>query len=126
LEVQKKFTKINLVVIIPLLALSAGACNSPRPVVVETEDLPRDELNEAVAPQVVLTVEEVQPTVAQEEIPSDPAMKRYSFGQLGISLEVPAELYVQMDPIVNYDDASKLDGYLLHSKLWLPGWSKFR
>ena len=38
-----KVLKINLVIIILLLALSAGACNRPDPAVVETEDLPRDD-----------------------------------------------------------------------------------
>lgn len=80
---------------------------------VETEGLPHDELNETATPDVIPPTEGIQPPAAENDS-SEPSTKRYSFDQLGISLEVPAELYVQKDPIVNYDDASKLDSYLFY------------
>ncbi|MCJ7717884.1 MAG: hypothetical protein MUO54_15385 [Anaerolineales bacterium] len=95
-----------------LMVLTIGACNLTQPGMVETEVI-IDEVIETITPDVIPPTEEIQPTYAQEDS-SEPSSKRYSFDQLGISLEVPAELYVQKDPIVNYDDPSKLDSYLFY------------
>ena len=45
---------------------------------------------------------------------SNAAEGRYTFKELGISLEVPPELYVVKEPVINLDDPSRLDGYLFY------------
>lgn len=56
----------------------------------------------------------VQPTVTLEDPATVSATKRYSFEELGISLEIPSDLYVKKEPLVKYDDQGKLDGYLFY------------
>jgi hypothetical protein len=59
------------------------------------------------------TAEIPTPTAGEEE-PAAETSRRVSFGQLGISLEVPAELFVMKDPLVNIDDPDRLDSYLFY------------
>ena len=104
-----KVNRIILVLSILLMALLTGACNRLQSEVVETEDVIQDQLVETETPEAIQSDEEVQPTASQES-----SSKRRTFGQLGISMEVPAELYVQKDPLINLNDPSKLEGYLFY------------
>lgn len=76
--------------------------------------------NESVATQIATTqTPKEPPTATPTESPgvtqtSLEATRRYSFDELGISLEVPADLYVRKDPIVSLNDSSKLEGYLFY------------
>ncbi len=108
-----KYNKLVLTSIMLLLVMITGACNLPQPGVEVSEDISPTEDISADTPTSTPS-DEGQPTADQEIDPPDPASKRYSFDQLGISLEVPSELYVFKDPNVNYDDPSKLDGYLFY------------
>ena len=108
-----KVNKLVLVFSFLLLTLLVGACNRPQPGVEETEVIILDQVIETAAPEVILPSEQVEPTETQELSPQ-PSTIRHSFDQLGISMEIPAELYVQKDPEVNYDDASKLNSYLFY------------
>ena len=103
--------RIILILSVLILVFISGACMA-RNITIEApgEDPPSEILETPTL--AVIPTEEEQPIVAQEDLSTDPAPKRYSFDQLGISLEVPAELYVYKDPIVNYDDASKLESYI--------------
>ena len=105
-----KVLKIYLVIIILLLALSAWACKGPQLGAVKTEVMIVDQVIETVAPDVIPPTENIQSTATLEES-SEPSSKRYSFDQLGISLEVPGELFVRKNLDVNYEDSSKLNGY---------------
>ena len=95
------------------VVMTAGACLSRQQTNLESDDNVVV-LSETATPVPIPATEEILPTVTPEEIAPEPTSKRYTFDQLGISLEVPAELYVAKDPNVNYDDPSKLDGYLFY------------
>ncbi|MGD2163762.1 MAG: hypothetical protein PVI81_09110 [Anaerolineales bacterium] len=66
------------------------------------------------SPTITSLPDEVRTPTTQEENPSPASSQRYTFDPLGISLEVPAELYVMKDPIVNMNDPSKLESYLFY------------
>jgi len=109
--------KVNKIIFasgILLLVLISGACNLSQPREVETDENTTDTTSETATPAPVPPTEEIQPTATQEEVIPEPSSKRYTFDQLGISLEVPSELYVFKEPGVNYDDPSKLDGYYFY------------
>jgi hypothetical protein len=94
--------------------LLATACGSLE-ISIENTGETADEQNE----NTELIIEEppidvVQPTTANEEPLATSTTKRYTFEQLGISLEIPMDLYVKKDPIVNYEDQSRLDSYLFY------------
>ena len=95
------------------MAFSAGACISRQQVREETDGSVVINMSETATPAPIPPTEAIQPTAAQEDS-SEPSAKRYSFDQLGISLEVPAELYVRKDPSVSYDDPGKLEGYQIY------------
>jgi hypothetical protein len=95
------------------LALSVASCSLPQPGNQEVKNNDQVIISSPTAESIPAT-EEVQPTAeVSEEVNSGPT-KLVQFDQLGISLEVPKELYVQKDPEVNYEDASVLDGYLFY------------
>ena len=58
--------------------------------------------------------EVIQRTPSETAAVTNSATQRYTFAELGISMEVPADLYVKKDPIVNLDDNSKLESYLFY------------
>jgi hypothetical protein len=80
----------------------------------ETDDHVVVNVSETATPAPLPPTEEIQPTAAGEDDPPQPTSRRYTFDQLGISLEVPTELYVHKNPGFNYDDPGKLDGYLFY------------
>ena len=96
-----------------LLIVLTGACSNQQQVVEATEDNTLSEVLETATP-VIPAPEEAQPTADLEDTSADAATQRYTFDQLGISLEIPSELYVSKDPLVSYDDPSILDGYLFY------------
>ena len=108
-----KSRRVFLIFSVLLLVFISGAClvTNSNPAV-PNED-PPVEFSETPTPDVA-PAEEEGATTAQDEVSPDPAAKRYSFDQLGVSLEVPAELYVYKDPSINYDDPGKLDSYLFY------------
>ncbi len=76
--------------------------------------------NQNVATQIITAQTPTEPPeISPTELPEMPqppseSTKRYSFDELGISLEVPVDLYVRKDPIVSLNDSSKLEGYLFY------------
>lgn len=99
--------------LITLLVLVSG-CNPIVTVNQDTEDgLPEVTVLTATPqpPAPTLEIQEISPT--EDEM--DTGSKRLvSFDQLGISLEVPQNLYVAKDPRVSFDDPSRLEGYLFY------------
>ena len=102
-----------LIMVSFLLVLLLGACNLPFLEEPVQENVNQTSISEATAEPVPAT-EAVQPTIETAEESESGPTKRVTFEQLGISLEVPSELYVQKDPEVNYDNASVLDSYLFY------------
>lgn len=105
--------RIRTLLILLFLALLATACGNLQ-VDLETNAGTTDQLLENSEE----TVEPPQP-VGSESTPTagsveDAATRRVNFGQLGISMEIPEELYVKKEPLVNYDNQSKLDSYLFY------------
>jgi hypothetical protein len=106
-----KRTIFSLVII--LLILISSACGIFQ-VALETpetgaEGVPPDQ----VSPSSTTGAEEPAPTIEEGGLDA-PATIRHEFRELGISLDVPAELYVRKEPIVNYDDRGKLESYLFY------------
>jgi hypothetical protein len=102
-----------LILSVLFLVFISGAClagNISREAA--NEETPIEVIESPTPP--VIPAEDEGPPATQEEVSPEPASKRYTFDQLGISLEVPAELYVYKDPSVSYDDPSKLEGYLFY------------
>jgi hypothetical protein len=85
------------------LILLFTACNFQQPDVESDVEL--------LTPILHITVQPT-PTAIMTEPPE--FSNRVAFEELGISLEIPADLYVRKDPQVNYEDQSKLDGYLFY------------
>ncbi|TFH37644.1 MAG: hypothetical protein E4G99_02045 [Anaerolineales bacterium] len=105
-----KIYRMGITALILSLALLTAACGtfqveveSASDAVVQSED--------TEPPTQQPLAEEVQPTATQEGTTAESSTKRYIFEELGISLEVPADLYVEKVPMVNLDDSSKLAGY---------------
>lgn len=65
-------------------------------------------------PATISPTDEPAPSPDGEDVDPAQSETRVIFEQLGISLEVPEGLYVQKDPIVSYDDPSKLESYLFY------------
>jgi hypothetical protein len=60
------------------------------------------------------------PTSEPSNQPDSTDSDRVSFDQLGISLEIPEELVVIKDPIVNLDDPDRLESYLFYIQNYEP------
>jgi hypothetical protein len=99
--------------VILFLALITSACGTFQ-VALETPDNGTDNgPQDPVSP--LPTSEAEDPAPDQDEGDPEPSgTVRHDFTELGISLEVPADLYVMKEPIVNYDDRGKLDSYLFY------------
>ncbi len=92
-----------------LLVILTGACGKGQPTG-ETTIMAEPGLTVSATP----APEVAQPTAESEESVPEITARRYTFDQLGISLEIPAELGVTIDLHVDYEDASKLDAYLFY------------
>ena len=106
--------RISIVTIMIFFGLLATACGSLE-ISIESSNEIADQQNPNT--ELVITeppIDVVQPTTANEEPLATSTTMRYTFEQLGISLEIPNDLYVKKDPIVNYEDQSKLDSYLFY------------
>lgn len=103
----------NLLLVISL-AIMLSSCGTQQ---VEVES---DGVDSVPTTESTETPVEPSPTVYSQPVPSQtatatiPAAQRYTFDELGISLQVPADLYVQKDPSVSLNDNSKLEGYLFY------------
>lgn len=122
--------RISMVIPMILLVFSTVACSFSQRAVESTIEtsVQQDPNNELVTPEA--TPEVVQPTTPTELVTTESSSevvqptssieeeisttKRYMFEELGISLDIPRELYVKKEPIVNYEDQSKLDSYLFY------------
>jgi hypothetical protein len=108
--------KTNKLIIISgmlLLSLTVASCNPLQPGNQEVNHNDQVIISSPTAESIPAT-EEVQPTAETSEEANSGATQLVQFDQLGISLEVPQELYVQKDPQTNYDNASVLDSYLFY------------
>ncbi len=106
--------RISIATIMIFFGLLATACGSLE-ISIENTGETDDQQNpntELVIPEP--SEEVVQPPTTIEEPSATSTTKRYTFEQLGISLEIPKDLYVKKDPIVNYEDQGKLDSYLFY------------
>jgi hypothetical protein len=107
--------KLSKTLIVPLLlslVLIVSACNlqlQEQGQVNETKD---QVILDSPTPEAPAPTEEPQPTDSEVDEAESGSSKLVSFDQLGISLEVPGDLFVSKAPGVNYDDPGKLDGYI--------------
>ena len=107
-----KYHKLVLTSIILVLVMITGACNLPLPGKDDAAENNQQTQIETSTPAILPPTEEVKPTTDVDEEADAPSTRLVTFDQLGISLEIPAELYVYKDPQFNYDDVSKLNGYI--------------
>lgn len=105
----------NLVVITMsfILVLLLGACNLPQPGAGTQENANQITISSPTTEPIQAT-ENFQPTNEPADETENGPTKRVIFDQLGISLDVPSDLYVQKDPSVNFDNAGVLDSYLFY------------
>jgi hypothetical protein len=105
-----KNNRFAITALILTMTLLATACGTLQLEVESAGDIatPQDSSNQVMIPEPPADI--VQPTVPT----SEPQAQRVVFEQLGISLEIPPELYVKKEPLVKYEDQSKLQGYLFH------------
>lgn len=91
------------------LALLVGACGT---LDVQVEGAGPDTLPQATNTPAPVETEELPPADSGQGESPDSA--RVEFTELGISLEVPNDLYVMKEPSVNLNDSSKLAAYLFY------------
>jgi len=106
--------RISIVTIMIFFGLLATACGSLE-ISIESSNEIADQQNQNT--ELVITeppIDVVQPTTANEEPLATSTTMRYTFEQLGISLDIPEDLYVRKDLDVNYEDQGKLDSYLFY------------
>ena len=96
------------------LAIMLSACGT------QQVELESDRVDSVPTTESPGTPVKPSPTVYTPPVPSQtapatiPVAQQYTFGELGISLEVPADVYVQKDTNVSLNDNSKLEGYLYY------------
>jgi hypothetical protein len=95
-------------------AVLISACGNLQVGIASTDVSPTQPQVEAPSPTAVASPDESQVAPTQAENPPAPSSQRYTFDQLGISLEVPAELFVWKDPLVDLNDPSRLESYLFY------------
>jgi hypothetical protein len=97
-----------------ILALITAACGTLQlelePGGADTIEVMEKTESPALPPEVLDT----QATPIETDPTMDPTTQRVTFDELGISLEVPSDLYIQKDPSVSYDDPSTLESYLFY------------
>lgn len=106
--------RIPIAAVIISISLFAVACGTLQVGVEDAGEVAGqgDPSKESITPEAPLVAS--QPTTTLEEPQPTSDTKRHVFEQLGISLEVPQDLYVHKDLDVNYEDQSKLDSYLFY------------
>lgn len=101
--------KARIVILTIFLVLLTGACGT---LDVQVEGTSADA---GLQPTITTAPVPTDDLVPAGGTPDDPsATPRVEFTELGISLEVPAELYVIKEPQVNLNDSSKLAAYLFY------------
>lgn len=108
---KKLVIYLILLLSMAFLSASCGAQELEMETVEPAMGVPADSTG---PPTVTLTPENIQIIPSITFQPDIPETEGYTFDELGISLEVPADLFVIKDPIVNPDDSSKLDAYLFY------------
>jgi hypothetical protein len=104
----------RLIIILVILILITSACNLSKPAQDDLGDSNELVPVETSPPEILPPTEDVKPTTAVDEEADNTSTRLVTFDQLGVSLEIPAELYVYKNPQFNYDDPSKLDSYLFY------------
>lgn len=84
------------------------ACSATNPAISQSSEPPLNNSLELPGPEVINAGE------SREEAAPKTEEVLESFDQLGISLEIPSNLILTKDPIVNFDDSSILDSYLFY------------
>jgi hypothetical protein len=109
-----KLNRTNMIATFMALALLTSACGMLQ-IELESAGDEATQLADSIAlPTKILSSSDIQPAATEEGTSTDAATKRYVFEELGISLEVPADLYVKKEPIVSLNDSSKLESYLFY------------
>jgi len=105
-------SRIPMAVVLIVISLFAVTCGTPQVEVEDAGDVTDQggAVGEGITPEASVVVS--QPTATPKEPQPTGDTKRYDFEHLGISLEVPLDLYVKKDLDVNYEDQSKLNSYL--------------
>lgn len=98
--------------ILLLLALALASCAPQSEATEEPAPLPVN-TSPAPPPTEEAVIEPVDEPVAEED-------GRTYFEQLGISLEIPEDLVVIKEPIINLDDSSKLESYTFYIQNYGP------
>jgi hypothetical protein len=104
--------QVVLSIFLLIVALAMVACGSPTLVSEEEASLP---INTAEVPPPTENPI-IEPT---DEIIPEPEGRTH-FEQLGISLEIPQDLVVIKEPIINLDDPSKLESYIFYIQNYGP------
>ena len=106
--------RIGSLVLMLSLAMLTVACGTLELEPENARDEPGQLTDSTGLPTEEKSSMDIEPTTTEEGTSADSATQRYVFEELGISLEVPADLYVKKDPLVKLDDPSKLGGYLFY------------
>ncbi|MFC2028921.1 hypothetical protein ACFLTX_03230 [Chloroflexota bacterium] len=102
---------ISLALLGILLALLLTACGAQSLATDIAGENKGESTFELLTPEPTSDVVQPEPTsTGTISLPT----QRVSFGQLGISLEIPTELCVRKSPEVNYEDQSKLNSYTFY------------
>jgi hypothetical protein len=101
------------VVVLAVLLLITSACGSFQVALETPETGVEGNSQSLVTPPPTSEGDEPVPPTTEGKSEA-PTTIRHEFTELGISLEVPVELYVRKEPIVNYDNRGKLDSYLFY------------
>jgi len=116
-----KKNRFSITALIIFMTICITACGSQGLEAESTDEIldQQDPTVEIVTPEqteevVQPTATIVDPTPTREEATATDSTQRHVFEGLGIALEIPQDLYVKKDPIVKWEDQSKLDSYLFY------------
>lgn len=105
--------KIVFISGLTLVAILAASCSTPRPDL-QGQDKSAQSAAASATPETESEPDEIQAPEGEAVQDSSGSSRRVNFQQLGISLEVPNDLYVHKDPLVSFDDPGRLDSYLFY------------
>lgn len=103
-----------IVILLFSVFFSAASCSTPETVVVSEEPTPGLQVKSTTAQTSILPSEGTESAPSPTSVPAGQDFSTHVFDELGISLEVPADLFVIKEPIFNPDDSSELDAYLFY------------
>lgn len=103
-----------IVILLFSVFFTAASCSTPGTVVVSEEPNPGLQVKSTTTQTSIFPSEGIEPAPSPTSVPAGQDFSTHVFNELGISLEVPADLFVIKEPIFNPDDSSELDAYLFY------------